>query len=62
VLPWVTGLAVLGRELGSKYTSLQGKLHYVDLAVAALIVVFAAYLLIRRRRAGQRRAARDGAL
>jgi membrane protein DedA with SNARE-associated domain len=62
VLPWVTGLAVLGRELGSKYQSLQSKLHYVDLAVAALIVVGVIYLVIRRRRAGQRRAAHDGAL
>jgi membrane protein DedA with SNARE-associated domain len=57
VLPWVAGFAVLGRELGSKYASLQDKLHYVDLAVAGLIVIGAIYLLIRNRRA----AARGGA-
>jgi membrane protein DedA with SNARE-associated domain len=62
VLPWVAGFAILGRELGSKYQSLQSKLHYVDLAVAALIVIGAIYLVIRNRRAGRRPAARDGAV
>jgi membrane protein DedA with SNARE-associated domain len=58
VLPWVAGFAVLGRELGSRYASLQSKLHYVDEAVLALIVVGAIYLVIRHRR----RATPDGAL
>jgi membrane protein DedA with SNARE-associated domain len=53
VLPWVVGFAVLGRELGSRYASLQSKLHYVDLAVAGLIVVGAIYLVVRHRRAGR---------
>jgi membrane protein DedA with SNARE-associated domain len=61
VLPWVVGFAVLGRELGSKYQSLQSKLHYVDEAVAVVIVVGAIYLVVRHRR-GERRAARDQAL
>jgi membrane protein DedA with SNARE-associated domain len=58
VLPWVAGFAVLGRELGSRYTSLQSKLHYVDEAVLVLIVVAAIYLVVRSRRAGRH----DGAL
>jgi membrane protein DedA with SNARE-associated domain len=57
VLPWVAGFAILGRELGSRYQSLQSKLHYVDLAVAGLIVVGAIYLVVRSRR----RPTRDGA-
>jgi membrane protein DedA with SNARE-associated domain len=60
VLPWVVGFAVLGRELGSRYQSLQSKLHYVDEAVALLIVVGAIYLVVRNRRA-RRRPAGDGA-
>lgn len=51
VLPWVAGFAILGREVGSQYPSIQNKLHYVDLAVAALIVVGAIYLIVRNRRA-----------
>jgi membrane protein DedA with SNARE-associated domain len=62
VLPWVAGFAILGRELGSKYQSLQSKLHYVDLAVAALIVVGAIYLIVRNRRAGRPPATGDGAV
>jgi membrane protein DedA with SNARE-associated domain len=53
VLPWVAGFAVLGREVGSQYPSIQSKLHYVDLAVAALIVIGAVYLVVRNRRGRQ---------
>jgi membrane protein DedA with SNARE-associated domain len=53
VLPWVAGFAILGREVGSKYPSIQNKLHYVDLVVAGLIVVGAIYLIVRNRRGRQ---------
>lgn len=42
-LPWNFALTIAGREAGDKYVDIQDKLHYVDYAVALLIVVAAAY-------------------
>lgn len=56
VLPWVAGWAIAGRELGSNYNSVKDQLHYVDLAVLALIVLGIVYLVAARRR--RRRAER----
>jgi membrane protein DedA with SNARE-associated domain len=53
VLPWVAAFAILGREVGSRYPSIESRLHYVDLAVAGLIVVGAIYLILRNRRGRQ---------
>jgi membrane protein DedA with SNARE-associated domain len=48
---WITGLAVLGRAVGSNWSSWRHHLEYVDYAVVALILVAIAYLLYQRRRA-----------
>jgi membrane protein DedA with SNARE-associated domain len=49
-LPWVLGLALIGRSVGDNWRDLQDKLHYVDYLIAALILAGITYLLIRRRR------------
>ncbi len=50
--PFVFGLALLGHEVGGRWTKWKTNLGYVDYAVEAAIVVAAAYLLVRwwRRR------------
>jgi membrane protein DedA with SNARE-associated domain len=47
---WIGGLGVLGREVGSNWSSWRHHLEYVDYAVVVLVLVAIAYLLIRRRR------------
>ena len=47
---WITGLALLGREVGSNWSSWRHHLEYVDYAVVVVIVVAIAYLVYRRRR------------
>ncbi len=42
-LPWNFALTIVGREAEDKYVDIQDKLHYVDYAVALLIVVAAGY-------------------
>jgi membrane protein DedA with SNARE-associated domain len=51
---WIGGLGVLGREVGSNWSSWRHHLEYVDYAVVLLVLAAIAYLLIRRsrRRAG----------
>lgn len=51
-IPWVLGLALIGRSVGDNWRDLQDKLHYVDYAIAALIIGGIAYLLIKRYRRG----------
>jgi membrane protein DedA with SNARE-associated domain len=51
-VPWVLLLAIIGREVGDRWEEWRDSLHYVDYAVAAMIVVGIAYFLIRRRRGG----------
>ncbi len=46
-VPWNLMLTLIGREARDNWTTWKDKLHYVDYAVAALIVAFAAYLAIR---------------
>ncbi|MBJ7347211.1 MAG: DedA family protein [Thermoleophilaceae bacterium] len=51
--PWILGLTLLGREVGSRWEDWQGYLHYVDYAVAALILAGFAYLgwrVLQKRR------------
>ncbi len=47
---WITGLAVLGREVGSNWSSWRHHLEYVDYAVVGLIVLAVAYLIFKRVR------------
>ncbi|HWE34306.1 MAG TPA: DedA family protein [Solirubrobacteraceae bacterium] len=48
---WVTGLAVLGREVGSNWTSWRHHLEYVDYVGAAVVVAAIVWLIVRWRRA-----------
>jgi membrane protein DedA with SNARE-associated domain len=49
-IPWVFMLAFVGNQAADRWTSWRDSLHYVDYAVAALIVVGIVYLVVRRRR------------
>ena len=49
-IPWVLMLTFIGKEAGESWESWKDSLHYVDYAVAAMIVAGAIYLVIRRRR------------
>ena len=49
-LPWVFLLTFIGKEAGDNWDKWKDKLHYVDYAVAAAIVVAAIYPFIRWRR------------
>ncbi|HEV3055859.1 MAG TPA: hypothetical protein VGX45_14450, partial [Solirubrobacteraceae bacterium] len=48
---WVSGLAVLGREVGSNWTNWRHHLEYVDYVGAAVVVAAIVYLIVRWRRA-----------
>lgn len=49
-LPWVFALAFIGKQAQDNWTSWKDSLHYVDYAVAALIVAAVAYYAIRWHR------------
>ena len=51
-VPWVLMLTFIGKEAGSNWKDWKDSLHYVDYAVAAVIVAGIAYLIVRRRRSG----------
>jgi membrane protein DedA with SNARE-associated domain len=51
-LPWVFMLTFIGVQVGDNWESWKDSLHYVDYAVAAMIVVGTIYLVIRYRRGG----------
>jgi membrane protein DedA with SNARE-associated domain len=49
-IPWIFMLALIGREVGDRWESWKDSLHYVDYAVAVLIVLAIVYLVVRSRR------------
>src|SRR3954452_6507424 len=49
-IPWVLLLAIIGREVGSRWEDWRGYLHYVDYVVIAAVVLGLLYLIVRRRR------------
>jgi membrane protein DedA with SNARE-associated domain len=53
-IPWIFMLTFIGKQVGSRWEQWKDSLHYVDYAIAALIVLGIAYLVVRarRRRAG----------
>ncbi|MGI8730440.1 MAG: DedA family protein [Solirubrobacteraceae bacterium] len=51
-LPWVFALTFIGLQVGDRWESWKDSLHYVDYAVAALIVAGVIYLVIKYRRGG----------
>lgn len=59
-IPWVTGLAVLGREVGRNWPSWRHHLEYVDYVGAVIVVLAVAYLLVHIVR--EQKAPRDPAM
>ena len=51
-LPWVFALTFIGQQVGENWEKWKDSLHYVDYAVAAMIVLGVAYLIVKRRRGG----------
>jgi membrane protein DedA with SNARE-associated domain len=51
IIPWVLAFGIAGEAVGRKWDDWQEKLHLLDYAVIAAILVGIAYLLLRRRRA-----------
>ena len=49
-IPWIFMLTFIGKQVGEQWESWKDSLHYVDYAVAAMIVLGAAYLIVRARR------------
>src|SRR5688572_7427722 len=49
-LPWVFMLTYIGREAGDQWEDWKDSLHYVDYAVAAMIVIGVVWLIVRNRR------------
>ena len=49
-IPWVLMLTFIGKEAGDNWEDWKDKLHYVDYAVVAAIVIGVAYLFVRARR------------
>ena len=47
---WMTGLGLLGREVGHDWQSWRNHLEYADYVVAAVIVLAIVYLVVRRVR------------
>lgn len=50
---WISGLAVLGREVGHNWSSWRKHLEYGDYALAAIVVLLIAYVVLRRLRASR---------
>ena len=49
-IPWVFMLTFIGKQAGDNWESWKDNLHYVDYAVAVMIVLTAIYLYVRWRR------------
>jgi len=55
-VPWILMLTLIGRAVGDNWEQWKDHLHYVDYAVAALIVVGLVWLVVRRRRGSEAKA------
>jgi membrane protein DedA with SNARE-associated domain len=53
-IPWIAGLGILGRAVGSSWQSWRAHLEYVDYAGAAIVIAAIVYLILRRARSGDR--------
>jgi membrane protein DedA with SNARE-associated domain len=49
-IPWVFTLTFIGKQAGANWEDWKNNLHYVDYAVAAMIVIGAVWLIVRARR------------
>lgn len=54
-LPWVFLLTFIGQQVGERWEEWKDSLHYVDYAVAVVIVVGVIYLIVKQRRAKAQR-------
>lgn len=54
-LVWISGLALIGREVGRNWTSWRHHLEYGDYALLAIVVLAIAYVVFRRVRAHRTR-------
>jgi len=52
-IAWISGLAVLGREVGSNWQSWRRHLEYGDYALAAIVAAIIVYLVVRRLRSSR---------
>lgn len=48
-VPWVLMLGFVGEKVGQNWEHIQKRLHYLDYAVIAAVVVLIVWLLVRRR-------------
>jgi membrane protein DedA with SNARE-associated domain len=53
-IPWIFMLTFIGREAGDRWETWKDSLHYVDYAIAVLIVAGVVFLLVRNRRGGKK--------
>jgi membrane protein DedA with SNARE-associated domain len=51
---WISGLAILGREVGSQWPTWRHHLEYVDYAAVAIAVGVIVYLIVRHRSSRKR--------
>jgi len=51
-LPWVVAITLVGKAVGSDWTSIRSGFEYVDYAVVAFIVIGVGYFIWRRRTSG----------
>jgi membrane protein DedA with SNARE-associated domain len=58
-LIWITGIAVLGREVGNDWETWRHHLEYVDYVGVTLVVLAIAYVIVRRTRSGSREPSAD---
>ena len=49
-IPWVLGLAIVGREVGDNWHKWKDHLQYLDYAVIAAVLALIVYAVIKRRR------------
>jgi membrane protein DedA with SNARE-associated domain len=49
-IPWIAGLGILGKAVGSNWTHWRHNLEYVDYVGAAVLVGAIVYLIVRRFR------------
>jgi membrane protein DedA with SNARE-associated domain len=49
-IPWIFMLTFIGQQVGANWEDWKDSLHYIDYAVAVMIIVGAAYLFVRWRR------------
>ncbi len=52
-VPWVLALGFVGQQVGANWPRIKADLQYLDYAVAAFIVLGAAYLVVKRVRGGR---------